>query len=229
MNQHIAKTHLNINSSKKKLSIAFIILGIAFLIWAIIGRYLVLPGFMESLASGAGQSGAIPEDVEAWKIARYLVWAFSFKLGIYFITIAALLRTNIERLKLAFFIIGGLLYITLAYAPIPGPSLLFGIGGILMTVFIVTIIQRLSKNRDQNIENSTSNTDLRLAGYFFFAMATYTLCGLLGVRGSALNPEKMIEYGLQADAASFAAHALIELVLGWLFVLLSYQQSKTSQ
>jgi hypothetical protein len=84
------------------------------------------------------------------------------------------------------------------------------------------IILRLSKVRDQNIKNLASDIDLRFAGYFFFAMATYTLCGLLGVRGSALDPEKMIEYGLQADATSFAAHALIELVLGWLFVLLSY-------
>lgn len=227
MNQHTA-THLNANSAKRKLSIAFITLGIAFLIWAILGRYVVLPGFMESLASGAGQSGTIPENVEAWKIARYLLWAFAFKLGIFFITIAALLRTNIERLKLTFFIVGGLLYISLAYAPIPGPSLLFGTGGVLMTTFIVTIILRLSKIRDQNIETSTSNTDLRLAGYFFFAMATYTLCGLLGVRGSALNPEKMIEYGLQTDATSFAAHALIELVLGWLFVMLSYRQLRTT-
>ena len=172
MKQHVERTHFNLNGPTKNLSIVFIILGIVFLIWAILGRYVVLPGFMESLASGSGQSGTIPENVEVWKIARYLSWAFAFKLGIFFITIAALLLTNIERLKLAFFIVSGLLYISLAYAPIPGPSLLFGTGGVLMTIFIVTIILRLSKIRDQNIENSTSNTDLRLAGYFFFAMAT---------------------------------------------------------
>jgi hypothetical protein len=211
---------------KKKLGTAFMVFGFAFLIWAIMGRYIVLPGFMESLESRAAQSGSIPEGVEAWKIARYLIWAFSFKLGIFFITIGALLQTNMGWKKIALHAIGGLLYISLAYAPIPGPSLLFGIGGILMTIFIVMIILRLSKVRDQNTANSTSEIDLRLIGYFFLAMATYTLCGLLGVRGSALHPEKMIEYGLQADATSFAAHALMELVLGWFFVLLSHSQSK---
>ncbi|MBL8080012.1 MAG: hypothetical protein JNM55_18735 [Anaerolineales bacterium] len=220
----MAKTQFTVSSTRKKSGIAFIILGIAFLIWAIIGRYVVLPGFMESLESGVSRSGTIPEGVATWKIARYLIWAFSFKLGILFVTIGALLQTNMKRLKLALYIIGGLLYISLAYAPIPGPALLFGIGGVLMMIFILITILRLSKARDQNIKSSASDIDLRLAGYFFFAMATYTLCGLLGVRGSALNPEKMIEYGLQADAASFAAHALIELVLGWLFLLLSYRQ-----
>lgn len=211
---------------KKKLSIVFVILGIAFLIWAIVGRYVVLPGFMESLESGAGQSGTIPENVEPWKIVRYLIWAFSFKLGIFFITIGALLQTNIERFKLILYMVGGLVYISLAYAPLPGPSLLFGISGILMTIFIVMIVLRLSKIRDKNIQSTTSEIDFRLIGYFFFAMATYTLCGLLGVRGSALEPEKMIEYGLQADARSFAAHALTELVLGWFFILLSYRKPK---
>lgn len=211
---------------RRNSGIGFIILGIAFLIWAIIGRYVVLPGFMESLAGRSAQNGSIPEGVEMWKIARYLVWAFSFKLGIFFIMIGALLQTKMEWKKLSLYVIGGLLYISLAYLPIPGPSLLFGIGGILMTIFIVMMILRLSKARDQNGVNSTSEIDLRLIGYFFFAMATYTLCGLLGVRGSALRPEKMIEYGLQADATSFAAHALIELVLGWFFVLFGHRQGK---
>jgi len=63
-----------------------------------------------------------------------------------------------------------------------------------------------------------------MAGYFFFAMATYTLCPLLGVKAFALTPEKMIEYRLQQEAASFAFHILIELVLGWLLTSLSFRK-----
>ena len=211
---------------RKKLGITFIRLGIAFLLWAVFGRYVVLPGYMESLASGAGQAGSIPDDVEPWKIARYLIWAFSFKLGIYFIALGSLMRTKMSGKKLGLLALGGLTYISLAYMPIPGPSWLFGLAGVVMTVFIVLIILHLSKERDKETKNSISATDLRFIGYFFFAMATYTLCGLLGVRTSALEPEKMIEYGLQADAVSFAAHALIELVLGWFFILLSLRKQR---
>ena len=58
-------------------------------------------------------------------------------------------------------------------------------------------------------------------------MATYTLCPLLGVKAFALYPEKMIEFGLQAEAGSFAFHILIELVLGWLFIVLSFRKSSS--
>lgn len=67
-------------------------------------------------------------------------------------------------------------------------------------------------------------SDLRMAGFFFFAMATYTLCPLLGVKAFALSPEKMIRFGLQTEATSFAFHLLIELALGWILVGLSYNQ-----
>ena len=212
---------------KKKISIVLIVLGVAFLLWAIFGRYIVLPGYFESLASGASQSGSIPENVHAWKIARYLIWAFSFKLGIYFIALGALLRTKMGGKKFALFATAGLVYLSVAYMPLPGPSWLFGAFGILMTILMVLAILRLSKQRDQMTKSAVSATDLRLVGYFFFAMATYTLCGLLGVRTSALDPERMIEYGLQSDAVSFAAHALIELALGWIFVLLSLKKAES--
>jgi hypothetical protein len=46
------------------------------------------------------------------------------------------------------------------------------------------------------------------------------------VKTFALSPEKMIRYGLQAEAASFAFHLLIELVLGWLFIALSFRHQR---
>ena len=70
-------------------------------------------------------------------------------------------------------------------------------------------------------------SDFRMAGYFFFAMATYTLCPLMGIKTFALQPEKMINYGLQAEAASFTFHLLIELVLGWLFTFIGYKKERS--
>ena len=67
-----------------------------------------------------------------------------------------------------------------------------------------------------------------MIGYFFFGMASYTLCPLLGVKAFALEPEKMIQYGLQSEAASFAFHLLIELVLGWIFIAFSFRNEKSS-
>jgi hypothetical protein len=78
----------------------------------------------------------------------------------------------------------------------------------------------------KNVEDSAKTAaDLRLIGYFFFAMATYNLCPLMGVKAFALYPERMIAYGVQAEAATYSSHVLSELVLGWLFLFLSHRLS----
>jgi hypothetical protein len=211
---------------KRKLGIVFITLGVVFVLYAIFGRYLVLPGYMKSLENGTAGATTVPSDIEGWKVARYLLWAYAFKLGIYFVVIGALIRSNVKKLMLVTYVVGGLVYIGFAYMPIPAPKLLFGLGGAIMTVSIIVLILHLAGLREKSTTETTTGFDLRIFGYFFFAMATYNLCPLLGVKCFALSPEKMIEYGLQADAASFAAHILIELVLGWCFIVVSYLMNK---
>ena len=96
-----------------------------------------------------------------------------------------------------------------------------------MTLLMIYIFLRWANERSSLQDEQKTASDCRMAGYFFFGMATYTLCPLLGVKAFALSPEKMIQYGLQAEAASFALHLLIELVLGWAFIALSYRKVKS--
>jgi hypothetical protein len=124
----------------------------------------------------------------------------------------------------------GFVYIAFAYIPMPVPaSIVFGLAGGMMTLMMVFVIWRWARERDKLDPTHRKPGDLRMAGFFFFAMATYTLCPLLGVKAFALSPERMIRYGLQAEAASFAFHLLIELVLGWLFVALSFRLERPKQ
>ena len=95
-----------------------------------------------------------------------------------------------------------------------------------MTLLMIFIFLRWADERNQLDKSQKLSSDYRMAGYFFFGMATYTLCPLLGVKAFALSPEKMIAYGLQAEAASFAFHLLVELVLGWIFIALSLRKEK---
>jgi len=213
----------------KKLSIIFISLGFLFLLNAIFGRYLVLPGYLASLEQGQSSVESVSQTVSAWKIVRYLLWAYSFKLGIYFIILGAVLRTEISGTRKWTFVIGGLIYIAFAYIPLPEPtSIIFGMVGALMTLLMIYIILRWARDRKQLPAHQKIASDYRLAGYFFFAMATYTLCPLMGVKAFALAPEKMIQYGLQSEAASFTFHILIELVLGWIFIAFSSRQERVA-
>ena len=212
---------------KNKVSLIFIALGFLFLLNAIFGRYLVLPGYLASLEAGQSTVASVSQTVSGWKIGRYLLWAYSFKLGIYFLVLGATLRTDMCSKRTWLIAIAGFLYIGFAYMPLPEPSsLVFGVAGGIMTLLMILIFLRWSSHRGQLPAEQQTASDYRMAGYFFFAMATYTLCPLLGVKAFALAPEKMIEYGLQADAASFAFHLLIVLLLGWSFTALSYRAPK---
>lgn len=201
----------------------YIGLGIIFLTNAILGRYLVLPGFLSSLEAGRGSIEAVSQVVPVWKIIRYLIWAYSFKLGIFFLGIGVLLRSSISGTRFYFILTGGIIYLLLAYIPMPGPySLFFGIGGGLITVLLVLIFIGWNRDREQLEGCEKASADYRLIGYFFLAMATYNLCPLMGVKTFGLYPEKMIRFGLQSEAASFASRIMIELVLGWMFIFLSH-------
>jgi hypothetical protein len=212
---------------KKRIGTILISIALLFFLYAIFGRYIVLPGYLKSLEAGRASLSNAGQNVEGWKIARYLLWAYSFKLGILFLVIGALLRTMMKPAKFWLFTIIGFIYVGFAYIPLPAAeSIVFGIAGGSMTVLMVLIVLSWAGERNQLPDNLKNTSDFRMAGYFFFAMATYTLCALMGVKTFALQPEKMIKYGLQAEAASFTFHLLIELVLGWLFTFIGYQRQK---
>ena len=211
----------------KKTSIILFGIGLLFLLNAIFGRYLVLPGYLAGLETGGNTLDGASQVASPWKIARYLLWAYSFKLGIYFIILGAMARTDMSSGRKWLIGMIGFIYIGFAYMPLPEPtSIVFGVAGGIMTLLMIYIFLRWAQERDQLEEYQKTASDYRMAGYFFFGMATYTLCPLLGIKTFALSPEKMIQYGLQAEAASFAFHLLIELVLGWTFIALSLRKEK---
>lgn len=207
---------------RKTIGKILIILGILFIINTIFGRYLVLPGYLLYLEKG---KDVITPSI--WGIIKYVIWGYSFKLGVFFTLLGTLLYTPMMFRRFGLLTIGGIIYLLLAFAPIPGPySMFFGIGGGVITVLFLLMIYWWLANRKKMKATTITFEDYRMIGYFFFAMATYNLCGLMGVSAFALQPEKMIQYGLQARAASYASHVLIELVLGWLFIFISYYKAQ---
>jgi hypothetical protein len=212
---------------KKRIGTILIVVAVLFFLNAIFGRYIVLPGYLESLEAGRANLAAAGQSVDGWKVARYLLWAYSFKLGLLFLTVGAFLWTTMKPARFWLFTVAGFVYVGFAYVPLPAPvSTVFGVAGGIMTILMISIVLSWARERVQLPEAPGSASDFRMAGYFFFAMATYTLCPLMGIKTFALQPEKMIEYGLQGEAASFAFHVLIELVLGWLFTFIGYKKEK---
>ena len=200
---------------------------IIYILNAIFGRYIVLPGYLAGLEAGSGTLEKASQIASPWKIIRYLLWAYSFKSGIYFIILGAVFQTRMSSTRKWAVAAGGFIYIGFAYIPLPVPtSIVFGIAGGFMTILMIFTFIRWADKREHLEAFQRTASDFQMAGYFFFGMATYTLCPLLGVKAFALYPEKMIEYGLQAEAGSFAFHILTEVVLGWIFTALSFRKAR---
>ena len=210
---------------KGKAWLIWIAVGVIFLLNAILGRYVVLPGYLANLDRGPATLASAAQSVPVWKIIRFVLWGYSFKLGMFFVGIGVLRRAAVPSRRFWLLTAGGIVYLLFAYSPyIPGPyPLLFGIGGAIITILLVSIFMGWSRERSRLDGPERLSADWRLIGYFFFAMATYNLCPLLGIKQFGLYPEKMIRFGLQAEAASFASRIMIELVLGWFFIFLSHR------
>jgi hypothetical protein len=198
---------------KGRAGVIFCVIGGLFLVNAVFGRYIVLPGYLERLEAGGG----IPEGVPLIKIIRYVVWAFSFKLGVFFFIIGALLCRSKPRKEILVFSGAGLVYIALAYAPLPfQSSLFFGVGGAIVTAVSLILLWTIAGGRHCGGKGGGL---LECLGIFFIVNGIYNLCPLMGVRCFALYPEKMMRYNLQEDAFSFANHIMIEFALGLSFLL----------
>jgi hypothetical protein len=60
-----------------------------------------------------------------------------------------------------------------------------------------------------------------MVGYYFLVTATWSLCGIFGIVTYALQPQIMIDRGLQPAAVMLTSHAMAEFTLGWLFLFLA--------
>jgi hypothetical protein len=100
------------------------------------------------------------------------------KLAAAFCAVGVMFGSGRRGSDLALFSAIGITCISIAYMPwLFSSSLFFGIGGGM----------------------SAPNPLLQHLGFFFLAMAVYNLCPFMGGKCFALQPEKMIRYGLQND------------------------------
>jgi hypothetical protein len=207
---------------KLKTGTALSVIGIGLLAFYLVVRLLYLQDINAALAQARGRSFGDPAkaNVTAYFIA-YIIWVFSFKLGMLLVLIGGALKTGMESQRFWVFIIGGILYLILCYVPIGYYPLFFGIQGTIILLLFLFIIWYWMKRRPRLERSARTASDLRIIGYYFLVVATWNLCGIFGVAAYALKPEIMMKQGLQSNAVTLASHVMIELLLGWFFIFLS--------
>jgi hypothetical protein len=203
------------NNQKNKANIWLITMGIIMLLYAILGNYIALPGYVRFLERGGrSASGNIFDLSVLIGAVKTIMWMYSFQLGVLLLSIAYSIR---ERLHTKWIIILGVLWLALwSWPKIPAPGHWFYIffGSIIM-VFIVLVFVY-----PKQLTNSQLNKTLFLGSIIFFSFATWEVCGL-GSTGRMLHPDQSSTPLALNLLITQSTKLMFEFVLAWGLLLSS--------
>lgn len=198
----------------------WIVLGILLLAYAVAGNYVVLPGYKRFLEHGS-PNASIPglDFALIWGASRTILWMFSFHLGAFCLAYAALLaRGDATRTFRRRFVSGAIVWITLWALPtLPGPHTgFFAATGIAILLMIVAIFWRLRQNAVRHSAHfgGFRGGEWQVASYFFFALATWDMCGL-GSVGGILHPGSEVRAASQTLIVAQTTKLILELAIAW--------------
>ena len=163
--------------------------------------------------------------------ALSLFWAVSAPLGAVLVAVGASLYARIGRRRICFLAAGSVVVFVLpaVFSPSEPIPALFGIDGGLIMVFFLGLLWNWAKSRSALSAAGRSGSDLQMAGYIFFLMAAWWLCGLLGAPTFALRPDLMEKHGTLSGMAPMASLISILLVLGWAFSFFGQRMAHRSK
>ncbi len=163
------------------------------------------------------------------------LWALSVPLGAFIVAIGAALIAQVER-RVFWLLI--LLVVLFTAWRIVGTTrqmvpALFGVGGGLITLFFVGSAWHWAKTRPSLSRLGKTGSDLRMAGFVFFVVAAWDLCGIFGMGNYVLRPELADKFNVPIGSTINAASGvLVLLVLGWGFTYfgeLKYRQAQAME
>lgn len=211
------------NENKKKINI-LLILGTLFLIYAFLGNYVALPGYLRYLERGRTSVSGAQFDINVIIGAiKTILWMFSFQLGIYFTLLGILKLLSVKKSIFLSSVVGGLIWLMIAGIPkLPGPyRLFFAISGFIVLILIISVLFYWYKN--QKIANELFNISsyYKLIGYVFFALASWDICGL-GTTGRILDIDTAIKAGTQGLIITQTTKIMFEFLFAWMFSFIGY-------
>lgn len=201
-----------------------IVIGVVFFIYAFLGNYVALPGYIRFMERGRTSVGGNSSDTSVLiGAAKTITWMFSFQLGVIFTLLGVTQVRGISKSTRWWIVGGSLLWLIIAGVPnIPGPFRWFyALGGATVLILIFLTILYWSKVQENIVSNNNIPAILRLIGYSFFALASWDVCGL-GTTGFMLHPEKAVEYGTEPLLITQTTKIMLEFLFAWVFTFVSH-------
>ncbi|MBI1405187.1 MAG: hypothetical protein GC145_03565 [Caulobacter sp.] len=190
------------------------LVGLALLVYCVLGNWLVLPGYRRHLTHAGGEGG-VSELALIWGAARTILWMLSFHLGALCLAWAALAATGDRtRTFRRWFAAGAAVWVALWALPaLPGPyTVFFASVGVFIIAMILTAFGRAALTGDAFADARVP--EWRIASTFFFALATWDICGL-GSVGGILDPDGAARAASQTLVVAQTTKLIVELALAW--------------
>lgn len=179
------------------------------LLYALLGNYIALPGYLRFLERGGTSAAGNTLDADVIIGAvKTILWMYSFQLGVLLLAIAKARQAGLHTRTIA---IVGLAWLTLwswPSLPAPGPVFYVAFGSILLSLIALSILGR------PLVTNDRTSQSVLLGSVVFFAFATWEICGL-GSTGRMLHPEEAIAPIPHNLLITQSSKLMIEFVIAW--------------
>lgn len=220
---HGRKPHNDVGCAMKKSAIGITVglIGVAFLVFYLVVRVV----FMTQLDAAVEQANVHSVDEILANLTPpvlvWLLWAYSFRVGMLLAVFGGALYGGIGRGEMWLIGTVGAAYLATCYLPFVEYSAhYYGILGTGILVLFLLLVWDWAQRRATLANAARVAGDVRMAGYFFLVMATWSLCGIFGIVTYALQPQIMLARGLEPAAAMLTSHVMAELALGWFLLVL---------
>lgn len=189
--------------------------GTLFLVYALLGNYVALPGYIRFLERGGTSAAGNTFDLAVVIGAtKTIVWMYSFQLGTLALACAYSARHGLHTTVLL-----GVCFVWLtlwSWPTLPQPGAWFYVcfGFLLIVAIALTLLGQ------SQIANTKKSKTLFLLSIIFFAFATWEVCGL-GTAGRMLHPEQSSSGLANSILITQSSKLMIEFVFAWTFLLCS--------
>jgi hypothetical protein len=190
-------------------------IGALFLLYAVLGNYVALPGYLRFLErEGRSAAGNTFDAAVVFGAARTILWMYSFQLGVLALVVARSIQERLPTLPILGFALVWLAAWSWPSLPAPGRwfYVVFG-GAVLVTIF--GVLTRPAFGATGRLSRA-----LFLSSLAFFAAATWEVCGF-GSTGRMLHPDQAARPIAHNILVTQSSKLMFEFLFAWGLLLAS--------
>lgn len=194
--------------------------GILLLVYAVLGNYVALPGYIRFLERGGTSEAGNAFDASVFfGAARTVLWMYSFQLGVLAMILARSIREGLYTTPII--VVAAIWLTAWSWPSLPAPEPWFYLvfGGLVLAGIVAALSQPPPET------TSKVSRTLFLGSLAFFAAATWEVCGL-GSTGRMLHPDQAVSPLARNILVTQSSKLMFEFLFAWSLLLASFVFSR---